>query len=173
MRLALVLSMLACAIAFAVLLPPSTPWLRGLAAPTCGARSCLLAARRLHACASRFESGARDLMFQINALADRDRELQRDTLRWLFAVLEVGHAVIDLRRELAALPPTRAMPRSMPWRAHRAIARALTALFERPHETRFDARARRDQSTRSPHVQQIARSHSRRRAKNGIGCNAS
>ena len=88
---------------------------------------------------SRFESGARDLMFQINALAQHEPELKRDTLRWLFSVLEVGNAVIDLRREVAALPADARYARSMPWRVSlRAMRDALAALFERPREDRFD-----------------------------------
>jgi uncharacterized membrane protein YccC len=49
----------------------------------------------------RFESGTRDLLSQIDALAAGREDLQREALRWLFAVLEVGHAVIDLRTELS------------------------------------------------------------------------
>jgi uncharacterized membrane protein YccC len=88
---------------------------------------------------SRFESGARDLMFQINALAPNEPELKRDTLRWLFAVLEVGNAVIDLRRELATLPADARYAKSMPWRVSlRAMRDAVIALFERPRADRLD-----------------------------------
>jgi uncharacterized membrane protein YccC len=88
---------------------------------------------------SRFESGARDLMFQIHALAPGEPTLKRDTLRWLFSVLEVGNAVIDLRRELAGLPADARYAKSMPWRASlRAMRDALSALFDRPRADRFD-----------------------------------
>jgi uncharacterized membrane protein YccC len=78
-------------------------------------------------------------MFQINALAQNEPELKRDTLRWLFSVLEVGNALIDLRREVAALPRDARYAKSMPWRVTlRAMCDALTALFERPRADRFD-----------------------------------
>ena len=87
---------------------------------------------------SRFESGARDLMFQINALSPNEPDIKRDTLRWLFSVLEVGNAVIDLRREVAALPSHARYGKTTPWRvALRALPDALAALFERPREDRF------------------------------------
>ena len=137
--MALVLSMLVASIAFAVLLPPSTPWLRNRLLVDLRRQVVLASRAGLRRVRSRFESGARDLMFQINALAQHEPELKRDTLRWLFSVLEVGNAVIDLRRELAALPPDARYAKSMPWRAAlRAMRDALAALFERPREDRFD-----------------------------------
>jgi uncharacterized membrane protein YccC len=71
---------------------------------------------------------------------DQDAAAQRNALAWLIAVLEVGHAVIDLRRELAGLPSDARYAATMPWR--RSIgqsAKALTALFARPTDTRLDA----------------------------------
>jgi uncharacterized membrane protein YccC len=137
--MALVLSMLVASIAFAVLLPPSTPWLRNRLLMDLRRQVVLASRAGMRRVRSRFESGARDLMFQINALAQHEPELKRDTLRWLFSVLEVGNAVIDLRRELATLPADARYAPSMPWRASlRTMRDALAALFERPREDRFD-----------------------------------
>ncbi|HEX3382823.1 MAG TPA: FUSC family protein, partial [Paraburkholderia sp.] len=87
---------------------------------------------------SRFESGARDLMFQINALSQNEPETKRDTLRWLFSVLEVGNAVIDLRHEIATLPDEPRYHKATSWRvALRTLRDALAALFERPRERHF------------------------------------
>ncbi|MBU6489675.1 MAG: FUSC family protein, partial [Burkholderiales bacterium] len=86
------------------------------------------------------ESRARDLAFQAYALMERDPAARRDALAWLIAVLEVGHAVIDLRRELGQLPSDARYAATMPWR--RSIARSaktLTALFARPAAARLDA----------------------------------
>jgi uncharacterized membrane protein YccC len=137
--LALVLSMLATAVAFAVLLPPSTPWLRnrllidlrrqvvaGCRGPVRGLRT-------------RFESGARDLMFQINALAANEPEVKRETLRWLFAVLEVGNAITDLRREIEDLPRDPRYARTAPWRVKlRTMRDDVGRLFETPTAKRLD-----------------------------------
>jgi uncharacterized membrane protein YccC len=136
--MALILSMLVSSIAFAVLLPPSTPWLRNRLLVDLRRQVVLASGAGLRRVRSRFESGARDLMFQINALAQNEPELKRDTLRWLFSVLEVGHAVIDLRQEVAALPADARYARSTPWRISLQTMRdALSALFERPREERF------------------------------------
>jgi uncharacterized membrane protein YccC len=121
------------------LLPPSTPWLRNRLLVDLRRQVVLASRAGMRRVRSRFESGARDLMFQINALAQNEPELKRDTLRWLFSVLEVGNAMIDLRREVAALPADARYAKSMPWRvALRAMRDALAALFERPREDRFD-----------------------------------
>ena len=138
--LALLLSMIASALAFAVLLPPSTPWLRGHLLADLRRQVVLACRAPLSAVRARFESRSRDLAFQAHALLEHEPEAQRDALAWLVAVLEVGHAVIDLRRELAALPSDARYAATMPWR--RAIAhsgKALIALFARPTDARLDA----------------------------------
>ena len=138
--IALLLSMIASAIAFAVLLPPSTPWLRGHLLADLRRQVVLACRAPLSAVRGRFESRSRDLAFQAHALLEREPDAQRDALAWLVAVLEVGQAVIDLRRELAALPGDARYAATMPWR--RAIAhsgKALIALFARPTDARLDA----------------------------------
>jgi uncharacterized membrane protein YccC len=137
--MALVLSMLVSSAAFAVLLPPSTPWLRNRLVVDLRRQVVLASRARMSRVRSRFESGARDLMFQINALAQNQPAAKRDSLRWLFSVLEVGNAVIDLRREVATLPADARYANTMPWRLSlRAMLDALTALFERPRAKRLD-----------------------------------
>jgi len=138
--IALLLSMMASAIAFAVLLPPSTPWLRGHLLADLRRQVVLACRAPLSAVRGRFESRSRDLAFQAHALLEHEPDAQRDALAWLVAVLEVGQAVIDLRRELAALPGDARYAATMPWR--RAIAhsgKALIALFARPADARLDA----------------------------------
>jgi len=148
--LALVLSMVVTALAFAVFLPPSTPWLRkrlvanlrGQAVHACRARG--FGRGGLTGLRNRFESGARDLMFQLHALAGSDAAFRHDTLRWMFATLEIGNAAIDLREELAAASAQRAAQRATQratdarapraaWRdATEATLKAVGALFARP-----------------------------------------
>jgi uncharacterized membrane protein YccC len=138
--MALVLSMAVTTLAFAVLLPPSTPWLRNrLFADLRNqvARTCHARLARLR---SRFESGARDLMFQAHALAADEPAVQRKAMQWLFSALEVGNAIIDLRRELADLPPDPRYAPTMPWRRSIVATRvALASLFARPRAERLDA----------------------------------
>ncbi|SAL19716.1 fusaric acid resistance protein [Caballeronia cordobensis] len=138
--LALVLSMIVVAIAFAVLLPTDAPWLRHLLLGDL--RREVVSARRgrLSSLSTHFESRTRDLLAQINALPASRPQQQRDALQWLFAVLEFGNAVIDLRREIAALPGEPRHAASMPWRrAVDAMLDAVARLFDRPNATRFQA----------------------------------
>ncbi|MBI0328913.1 FUSC family protein [Burkholderia plantarii] len=139
--LAIVLSMLASAVAFAVLIPPTAPWLkRRLFADL--RRQVVLACRGRLAGSlrARFESGTRDLMYQAHTLSADQPGVQREALRWMFAVLEVGNAIIDLRHELAGLPRDPRYAASMPWRvAVRRTRKAITALFAKPTPARFDA----------------------------------
>jgi uncharacterized membrane protein YccC len=132
--IALVISMLVCSMAFAVLLPTNAPWLRRLLMRELRRQVVTASKDRLNGLAMRFESGARDLLSQIDALAAGREDLQRDALRWLFAVLEVGHAVIDLRIELNRPDALKPSPDSIT-RALHQVAR----LFDHPTPQRFDA----------------------------------
>jgi uncharacterized membrane protein YccC len=129
--IALVLSMIVAAIAFAVLLPTDAPWLRHLLLGDLRREVVNARRGRLATLTTHFESRTRDLLSQINALANGRPELQRDALQWLFAVLEFGNAVIDLRRETGDLPIGRG--------SVDATLDAVARLFDRPQAKRFDA----------------------------------
>ncbi|HDR9027348.1 TPA: FUSC family protein [Burkholderia vietnamiensis] len=138
--LALVLSMLASAIAFAVLFPPSAPWLKKRLFADLRHQVVAACHARLAGLRTRFESGARDLMHQAHTLSADQPDVQRDALRWMFAVLETGNAVLDLRAELATLPPDPRYAATTPWRrAIETMRAALSALFAQPDAGRFDA----------------------------------
>lgn len=143
--LALVMSMVASAVAFAAFLPPSTRWLRarlladlrGAVAYACRARLGIAGLLNLR---NRFESGTRDLVFQLSAISGNDEAQRRDTLRWLFPTLEVGNAVLDLRRELSTLPAQPRYAKGTAWRvAIDAALAAVSALFDRPGKSRYAA----------------------------------
>ena len=137
--LALIVAMLVTTVAFAVLLPPSTPWLRNRMLIDLRRQVGLATRAGMRRVRSHFESGARDLAFQINALAPAEPELKRDTLRWLLLVLEVGNAAIDLRKEMAALSANARYAKSTPLHVSlRAVLDAVSALFDAPRTERFD-----------------------------------
>ncbi|WP_179404041.1 FUSC family protein [Burkholderia guangdongensis] len=138
--LALVLSMVVSAIAFAILFPPTAPWLKRRLFADLRHQAVAACCARLPGLRTRFESGARDLMFQAHAIAADQPDVQRDALRWMFAVLETGNAAIDLREEIAKLPDDPRYASSMPWRrAIETMRENVTALFSRPAPDRFDA----------------------------------
>ncbi|WP_263262657.1 FUSC family protein [Pseudomonas sp. RIT-PI-S] len=131
--IAMVIGMLICAAAGAVVLPPNAGWMwRRLEAEL---RQLMVFAvsgqsRRL---ASSFESRARDIVHHAYGLAAAQPRVQRELLRWMLLVLEVGHAVIELRREQDALFVHPAYAQGQPWRqAIRAMGRALIRLFIQP-----------------------------------------
>jgi uncharacterized membrane protein YccC len=138
--IALVLAMLVTSIVCAVLLPPTTPWLRNRLLIDLRRAVVSTCHTRLASLRSRFESGARDLVFQISALADGDASFHRDTFRWLFVVLEVGNAMLDLRREMSSLPAEPMYASKTAWRvAERRTRDAVAALFDRPDARRMHA----------------------------------
>lgn len=58
----------------------------------------------------------------------------------MFVVLEVGHAIIELRKEQAILPVHPAYAESQPWRqAIRVMGRALVRLFLYPNASTWSA----------------------------------
>jgi uncharacterized membrane protein YccC len=137
--LALILSMLVTAVAFAVLLPPSTPWIRKRL--LIDLRRQIMLARRggMQRVRSQFESGSRDLAFQIGALPPSKPELKLDAVRWLLLVLEIGSAVIDLRKDAAELRAEELYGKSMSWQASVRVAlNALSTLFDVPRTDNFD-----------------------------------
>ncbi|WP_250472083.1 FUSC family protein [Caballeronia sp. GAFFF1] len=141
--IALVLSMIVSAVAFAIILPTDAPWLRRLLLADLRREVVLARRGRLRNVATRFESRTRDVLSQIDALAAGRPAPQREALQWLFAVLEVGRAVIDLRREIAALSDAPDYAAAQPWRrAIDATLDAVARLFDRPNTARFDAALR-------------------------------
>ncbi|HEV3106021.1 MAG TPA: FUSC family protein, partial [Trinickia sp.] len=138
--LAFVLAMSAAALAFALLLPPSTPWMRSHLLNDLRRQVVLACAAPLARVRARFESRARDIAFQAHSLADPESHARGEALAWLVAVLEVGHAVIDLRGELDQLPRDPRYAPTMPWRKSiDKSRRTLVALFKQPGQTRLDA----------------------------------
>ncbi len=133
--LAALLAMGVTALANALILPPDRPWLWRRLEHDLRMRVVFAVGGRLKGLAAGFESGTRDLLSQAHGLAAGRPEVQRRLLRWMFAVLEIGHAVIELRQEQARLPAEPCYGEGMPWQASvRALGRALVRLFIQPDE---------------------------------------
>ncbi|WP_323072028.1 FUSC family protein [Mycetohabitans endofungorum] len=140
--IALIAAMLVVALVSAVLLPPASPWLhkqlqRVLLHQVVDACDARLSRARQY-----LESGTRDLLHQANAVTADRPDLQMRMLSWTFTVLEVGHAVIELRTELDRLPADPRYSANMPWRqAAQHMLNTLAALFSAPsHRRLVDAR---------------------------------
>ncbi len=118
-----------------LILPPDRPWLWRRLEQDLRMRVVFAVSGKLKGLVDGFESGTHDLLNQAYGLAARRPDVQRQLLRWMFTVLEIGHAVIELRQEQAALPddPCYA-PDSLWQQCVRATGRALVRLFIQPDE---------------------------------------
>lgn len=127
----------ACAVAVvavSVLLPPSQPWVWRRLEDALRERLVHAIGAPLAGLSGRFDSGLRDLLNQMQVLTVGQPEVQRRLLRWTFLSLELGHAIIELRLEQAALPPLPWYREERAWRlAIRALGRALVRLFRQPN----------------------------------------
>ncbi|MCQ3016197.1 FUSC family protein [Pseudomonas tremae] len=131
--LAMVIGMLVCAAAGAIILPPDSHWMWRRLEQALRNQVVFAISAPLNRLGSSFESQTRDLMHQAYGLAVSRPLVQRELLRWMFVVLEVGHAIIELRREQATLPVHPAYAEYQPWRvALRVMGRALIRLFIKP-----------------------------------------
>ncbi|MBC3349859.1 FUSC family protein [Pseudomonas sp. SWRI196] len=137
--LAMILGMLVCAAAGAIILPPNSRWLWRRLEQDLREQVVFAISGRLKGLASGFESRTRDLLHQAYGLAAGQPRVQRDLLRWMFVVLEIGHAIIELRKEQAILPVHPAYAPSQPWRqAIRVMGRALVRLFRQPGQSNLE-----------------------------------
>ncbi|NBA95053.1 FUSC family protein [Pseudomonas sp. R5(2019)] len=135
----MVIGMLVCAAAGAIILPPNSRWLWQRMEQDLRTQVVFAISGRLRGLGSAFESRSRDVLHQAYGLAAGKPQVQRDLLRWMFVVLEVGHAIIELRREQAILPVHPAYAESQPWRqAIRVMGRALVRLFIAPSASNLE-----------------------------------
>lgn len=131
--LAMLLAQLLAAGFAAVLLPPTSAWLWRRLENDLRQRVRQAVSAPLPGLVNAFEGATRDLLSQAHGLAARNPAVQQRLLRWMLLVLEIGHAVIELRQEQAALPNELCYAEQMPWRlAIRALGRALVRLFAQP-----------------------------------------
>ncbi|MDD1968290.1 FUSC family protein [Pseudomonas putida] len=131
--IAMVIGMLLCAAAGAIIMPPNSRWFWRRLEGDLRQQVSFAISAPLKGIRSNFESRTRDLMHQAYGLAAGKPEVQRNLLRWMFVVQEIGHAIIELRREQDALPVHPSYAESQAWRqAIRAMGRSLVRLFIAP-----------------------------------------
>ena len=137
--IAMVLGMLVCAAAGAIIMPPNSRWLWRRLEQDLREQVVYAISGKLKGLASSFESRTRDLLHQAYGFAAGQPQVQRELLRWMFVVLEVGHAIIELRKEQAILPVHPAYAESQPWRqAIRVMGRSLVRLFLQPSASNLE-----------------------------------
>jgi uncharacterized membrane protein YccC len=129
--IALTASMLVAALVFVVVFPADMPWLIERIMGDLRAQVVSACKDELPGLNQRFQSSTHDLTAQLRMLLTRRSRRRRDALRWMLATLEVGHAVIDLRNEVARAGYAQALhPR---WSSTMECTRDdLARLFARP-----------------------------------------
>ncbi|NQE48611.1 FUSC family protein [Herbaspirillum rubrisubalbicans] len=164
---ALVVSLLVTAVAFMVLLPPTTDWTVRVLEKQLRKQVVDACFGKLGHLALKFESGTRDLMHQITLFTGSRPLLRQKALGWMFATLEVGHAIIELRTELHGIRTE--TPDLLPASAYAALNRlrqTIPALFAEPSAATLEAAlAANDttivevQSTIGPHYRERSERH--------------
>ena len=135
--IAVVVAMLVAALAFAIVFPPQMGWLIDRMCMDLRTQVGLACTGDLDGLGQRFQSGTHDLMHQLRLLlAGRVREHRR-ALRWMLEALEVGHAVIDLRRDASRATYIDTLDARWPTYVERVLA-DVAALFDKPEPARLD-----------------------------------
>ncbi|PRZ44961.1 putative membrane protein YccC [Paraburkholderia fungorum] len=137
--MALVFAMFVASLAFAIFVPSATPWLRHQLLRELRSQVVSICTkkriRRKDHTRARFESGTRDLILQLITVSGQIEPLRRNTLSWLFAVLEIGGAVLDIRILLSEISASAGAEK---WRADvDAMLTEIGRLFDAPGPDRY------------------------------------
>jgi uncharacterized membrane protein YccC len=151
--LGLVISMVIVTVACAVIFPPARPWLRKRLLRDLLDQAVGACTRRMTRARLILESHTRDIGHQLTALSTDDPAFQATAASWMFTVLDVGHAVLELREELATIPKA--------WNdvedACRSVVDGIALLFDSPTAARL-ASAREAVDAAVSVVRAVARS---------------
>lgn len=134
--IALTATMLLGALVFAVAFPFDMRWLIDRIMMDLRAQVVSACKDALPDLNHRFQSSTHDLTSQLRLLLTRQSRRRKEAMRWMLATLEVGHAVIDLRRETDLAHYAHAYRRD--WRGSlEQTYGAIAGLFRDPDERRL------------------------------------
>ncbi|HXZ09299.1 MAG TPA: FUSC family protein, partial [Paraburkholderia sp.] len=129
--LAVVSTMLVAAVGFEIVFPQHMNWLIDRIRGDLRRQVVLACKGSLAGLNQHFQSSTHDLMYQLRVQLKKQSRKHRDALRWMLLTLEVGHAMIDLRNEVASAAYAGALhPRWAP--VLKDVSDDITRLFERP-----------------------------------------
>jgi uncharacterized membrane protein YccC len=138
--ISLSMSMFAASVAHALILPPSTTWIRDHLLDHLRRQVAFVCHGRIPMLRSRFESRVRDLMSQIQNSVFAKDEAEMQSSLWFFSVLEIGNCILDLRQALPARASGRRVADdSHMLRAAAATCHAVEALFLHPSVSRLES----------------------------------
>jgi uncharacterized membrane protein YccC len=119
---------------FATLVPSSGSWFRRRLARLLRRQVVRACTGSLDGLSHRFESGTHDLLHTLTAIRQEADEKDDSLLPWVFPVLEIGRAVISLRKDATALAAGGRLTDEV-----RKSLGSIGRLFDRPTDTRRDA----------------------------------
>ncbi|MBJ9696801.1 FUSC family protein [Burkholderia cenocepacia] len=136
--IAFVLSNFVPALFFALIMPPTSQWLKNRHLVRMRELIRHVASRPTAELRTKLESHARDLTFQIQQLFVGSPAERQEAIQWAYAVLQLGNTLIDLQNALAVSPPVSIASPAPTWRATISRAKtAIAALTERPTVSRL------------------------------------
>jgi len=135
--IAVVAAMLVASLAFAIVFPPHMGWLIDRMCVDLRRQVVLACTGGLDGLGQRFQSGTHDLMHQLRLLLSGRVREHRCALRWMLVALEIGHAVIDLRRDASDATYIDTFDARWPICVGRVLD-DLAALFEKPEPERLE-----------------------------------
>ncbi|HJV67313.1 MAG TPA: FUSC family protein [Geomonas sp.] len=118
-------------ILFATLVPSSGAWFRRRLARLLRRQVVRACSGPLEGLSHRFESGTHDLLHTLTAIRKEGDGKDASLLAWVFPVIEIGRAMISLRKDAAFL----ATGEPLAGRVRESIA-SIGRLFDRPSEAR-------------------------------------
>jgi uncharacterized membrane protein YccC len=151
--IAIIVAMLVAAVGAAIVFPVQMPWLIARIEGDLRSQITLACTAPLAGLAQRFQSSTHDLMHQLRMLLPRRSRRHRQALRWMLVTLEVGHAALDLRREIELAEYAPHMHTR--WKSSLdRVTQDLAQLFERPDKANVE-RARISVRAATRVVQQV------------------
>jgi len=138
---AIVVSMFAVWGVFALVMPTTGRWLQNLLLIELRQQIVYACKGHLKNIGVRFESHIRDLFWQLNGTSSGGADMKRKATESFFTSLEIGHAVIDLRIELAGFPRSGSIKASATplMQEIEDFIDAVSRLFKRPSASKSDA----------------------------------
>lgn len=110
----MVIGMLVCAAAGAIILPPNSRWLWSRLEQDLREQVLFAITGRLRGLGSAFESRTRDLLHQAYGLAAGRPQVQSELMRWMFTVPKSATRSSSCARNRCAPRSTRPMPKASP-----------------------------------------------------------
>ena len=154
--IAIIVAMLVAAVGAAIVFPVQMPWLIARIEGDLRSQITLACTAPLAGLAQRFQSSTHDLMHQLRMLLPRRSRRHRQALRWMLVTLEVGHAALDLRREIEHAEYAPRMHTR--WKSSLdRVTQDLAQLFEQPDKANVE-RARISVRAATRVVQQVLES---------------